>query len=115
MISMNKNQIQQIALEIFQYGTLVLTVITAIPATQAPTWVPIVSGIVVGLVSWAKQILGNTPQNVPGSTAAAVASGAIVATPVVQLTQVAPAPAPVPSPVGIVHPAAPVTPVYPQL
>ena len=103
MISMNKNQIQQIALEIVQYGTLVLTVITAIPATQAPTWVPIVSGIVVGLVSWAKQILGNTPQNVPGSTAAAIASGAIV--PVTAAATVTLVPAPVAAPAVVPVPA----------
>ena len=100
---MNKNQIQQIALEIVQYGTLVLTVITAIPATQAPTWVPIVSGIVVGLVSWAKQILGNTPQNVPGSTAAAIASGAIV--PVTAAATVTLVPAPVAAPAVVPVPA----------
>ncbi len=102
---MNQQQITQIALEVGQLAGAVLTVATSIPASQAPTWLPIAIGVLTAIVTIAKQHYGNTPQNVPGSTAAAIASGAIVAGP----TAVAPAPVATPA----LTTAA--TPVYPKL
>jgi hypothetical protein len=94
---MNKNQVAAIALEIGQIATGISAAITAIPAIQAATWVPITLGICSIVATVAKQIYGNTPQNVPGSTAADIAAGA-AAPPTVPI-----APPPPVAPV-VVHP-----------
>ena len=104
---MNQQQITQIALEIGQLAGAVLTVITAIPATQAPSWLPLATGVLTAVATVCKQIYGNTPQNVPGSTAQDIAKGVV--------------PAMVPAAPGdpVVAPAAPVAstpvPTYPVI
>ena len=100
---MNQQQITAITLEVGQLAGAVLTVATAIPASQAPTWLPIAIGVLTAIVTVAKQHYGNTPQNVPGSTAAAIASGAIV--PVTAAATVTLVPAPVAAPAVVPVPA----------
>jgi len=74
---MNKQQIASIALGVSEIAGVILTVLTAIPSSQAPSWVPISIGILTALVPYLKQQYGNTPQSVPGSTAAAIKAGVV--------------------------------------
>ena len=94
---MNKQQITAITLEVTGVLGLIATILTAIPSSKAPSWVPIVTGIITVVIPYLKQQWGNTPQNVPGSTAADIAAGA-AAPPTVPIAPPVP-PAPV-----VVHP-----------
>lgn len=99
---MDQQQITHIALEIGQLAGAIAAALTFIPAAQAPTWVPVTLSVLTGVATWAKQEYGNTPQNVPGSTAAAIAAGTVV--PVKAAATVTLVPGPV-APPAVVTPA----------